>query len=83
MIDSANKNRMLTIPNILEERYPTLKISEKDLTNQPYYYIIGNTCTSRINAIYEIIDKLHYKKEDITIIGKTSKEFKFASDLDI
>ena len=83
MIDSNNKNRMLTIPNILEDKYPSLKINEKDLTNKPYYYIISNTCTSRINAIYEIIDKLHYKKEDIMIIGKTSKEFKFASDLNI
>ena len=83
MIDSDNKNRMLTIPNILEEKYPELKIFTKDLTNKPYYYIIGNTCTSRVNAIYEIIDKLKYRKEDIMIIGNTSKDFKMVNDLNI
>ena len=81
MIDSNNKNRMLTIPNILEEKYPSLKINEKNLTNKPYYYIINGTGTSRVNAIYEIIDKLKYQKENITIIGKTSKDFKLVDEI--
>ncbi len=83
MIDSENKNRMLTIPNILKDKYPNLKITEKDLTNKPYYYIINEVGTSRTNAIYEIIDKLQYQKKDIMIIGKTSKEFKLIDDLNI
>ena len=83
MIDSDNKNRMLTIPNILEEKYPNLKINEKDLTNKPYYYIINGTGTSRVNAIYEIIDRLKYQKENITIIGKTSKDFKLVDEINI
>ena len=81
MIDSDNLNRMLTIPNILQDRYPELVIVEKDLANKPYYYIIGSKCTSRVNAIYEIIDKLKFNKDDVMVIGKTAKTFKMIDSL--
>lgn len=77
IILSHNYDRMLLLPNLFKEKYPTLKIvhsskalsDQKRIPNKEYYHDIVLENTSKSRGIVELLDYLNISSEEAISIG--------------
>lgn len=77
VILSHNFDRMLLLPNLFKEKYPTLKIvhsskalsEQKRITGKEYYHDIVLENTSKSRGIVELLDYLNINSEEAISIG--------------
>lgn len=77
VILSDNYDRMLVIPNMFKEKFPSLKvvhssnslIEEKRMKNKEYYHDIVLENTAKSTGLVELLDYLKISADDVIAVG--------------